>query len=33
MWKGKRIEKVSEVFKYLGYIIKKNGGMTDKLEG
>jgi len=31
MWKGKRIEKVSE-FKYLGYVIKKTGGMTGKLE-
>jgi len=25
MWKGKRIEEVSE-FKYLGYVLKKNGG-------
>jgi len=31
MWKGKRIEEVSE-FKYLGYVIKKNGRMTGKLE-
>jgi len=32
MWKGKRIEEVSE-FKYLGSIIKQTGGgMTGKLE-
>jgi len=31
IWKGKRIEGVSK-FKYLGYVVKKNGMMTGKLE-